>query len=152
MEHPKPQRVNQSQRAKRSPSHTDNDSEETNEYFGGEKGKVRRSYRPLQDEPEICTQKITYTAEPEAVQVTFPPRVTRLHETTQRQGGKLGWVASGKSLPKDHDKAKPGAERSQTAPSRLRSEPQSSSISGFSFTTNGGSMHNQNVGVIYRAD
>lgn len=113
------------------------------------------SYRPLQDEPEIYIQKSTYTTESEAeddsTQGTSPRKVTGLHETTQRQGGLgklVGRAATAKSLPKG--KVKPGKERPQTAPSRLRSEPKSS-ISGFTFTTNGaGSIHNQNVGVIRR--
>jgi hypothetical protein len=45
VELPKPQGANQSQTAKRSsrrPSHTDN--VETDDFFGGEKGKVRQSF------------------------------------------------------------------------------------------------------------
>ena len=109
------------------------------------------SFRPLQDEPEICTQRTTYTAEPETEDDGFQGtsrKATGLHENTKRQGGEPGWDASAKkSLPKD--KAKPRAERSQMTPSRLGSDPKSS-ISGFTFTTNGsGSIRNENVGVIY---
>lgn len=83
----------------------------------------------------------------ERSQTTPFRKATGLHEITKRQGGKLGWDASAKSLPMDI--ARPGAERSQTTPSRLGSGP-SSSISGFTFTTNGpGSIRNENVGVIH---
>lgn len=139
--------ADQSQTTKRSPSHTN--KFETDECIGGKKGKpeVRQSFPFLSASERRAwdrTQKNTFTAEPESeddcIQGTSRQATDK---KTQRQRELRGRRVGSTKTRMPKDMAKPGTT------SQPISETNSSSITGFTFNTNGGSVHNENVGIIF---